>query len=96
MIFEDAYEGPRPTGPDIIPRLVAELHAAEDGYTRGKFIELLGEMGDTSVAPELIAELEHPDQAVRNWAVTALDMIGGETASQASAQYKADHADEFV
>lgn len=96
MTFEDAYEAPRPAGPDVVPRLVAEMHAARDGYTRGKFIELLGESGDASVVPELIAELEHPDQTVRNWAVTALDMIGGETALQATTRYKAGHAEEFV
>jgi hypothetical protein len=49
--FEDAYEGPRPVGPDVVPRLVQELQSATDGYTRGKFAELLAEMGDASSYP---------------------------------------------
>ena len=60
MVFGDTNEGPRPNGPDVVPRLILEMQAAKDGYTRGKFIELLGEMGDPSVVPLLIAELGHP------------------------------------
>src|SRR5947208_2768684 len=82
-IFEDTYEGPRPVGGDVIPRLISEMHAAQDSYTRGKFIELLGEMGDATVVPQLIAELSHPEQPVRDWAVAALQLIGGKTASEA-------------
>ena len=48
MTFEDAYFGDRPQGPEVLDRLIRELRAAADGYTRGKFCELLGEMGDTS------------------------------------------------
>src|SRR4051812_41701527 len=88
-IFEDTYEGPRPVGPDVIPRLVSEMHAAQDGYTRGKFIELLGEMGDATVVPQLIAELNHPEQSVRDWALAALGLIGGAAATEAIAQYDA-------
>jgi hypothetical protein len=45
MTFEDAYDGPRPFGEAVVPRLVQELHRSPDGYTRGKFADLLGEMG---------------------------------------------------
>ena len=88
-IFEDTYEGSRPVGPDVIPRLISEMHAAENGYTRGKFIELLGEMGDATVVPELIAELSHPEQSIRDWAVAALGLVGGEAAKEAIERYEA-------
>jgi len=95
-IFEDTYEGPRPTGPAVIPRLISEMHAATDGYTRGKFIELLGEMGDASVVSHLVAELAHADQKVRDWAAASLQLIGGEAANQAVERYKLDPPDAAV
>ena len=55
--FEDAYWGERPADLEVVPRLIAELHRSSDSYTRGKFAELLGEMGDASVVPVLVAEL---------------------------------------
>jgi HEAT repeat protein len=72
------------------------MRAADDGYTRGKFIELLGEMGDTAVVADLIAELTHSDQNVREWAVTALRTIGGEAAERAIQQYEATQPEEFA
>jgi len=91
MTFEEAYHGTRPTGPLVISRLVAEMHGASDAYTRGKFIELLGEMGDATLIPDLSGELGHPDRAVRDWAVTALKTIGGESAERAIREYEAAH-----
>jgi HEAT repeat protein len=76
MRFEDAYWGERPSGPGVIRRLVAEMHRSPDGYTRGKFVELLGEMGDASVIPVLIAELSLTEPDVRFWAAAALEQLG--------------------
>lgn len=75
MTFEDAYFGVRPCGPDVIPRLIAELHKSTDAYARGKFCELLGEIGDESAVPVLIGELSHPDATVRDWASGALEEL---------------------
>lgn len=75
MTFENAYFGSRPTGPDVVPRLVAELHSSIDSYTRGKFCELLGEMGDASVLPVLERELDHEDENIRIWAAQAIEEI---------------------
>ena len=88
MVFRDTNEGPRPNGPDVVPRLILEMQAAKDGYTRGKFIELLGEMGDPSVVLLLIAELRHPERAVRDCAVAALQLIGGDAVNGAITQYE--------
>ena len=71
MTFEDAYFGDRPQGPEVLDRLIRELHASADGYTRGKFCELLGEMGDTSTIAVLAPELNHPDERVRLSLVSA-------------------------
>lgn len=76
VVFEDAYHGERPTGLDVVPRLLAEMQAAEDSYTRGKFAELLGEMGDESIVPYLVAELSHPHADARRWAALALEQLG--------------------
>jgi hypothetical protein len=89
MTFEEAYHGKRPTGPLVIPRLIAEMHRASGTYVRGKFIELLGEMGDDTVVPHLLGELGHPEQAIRDWTVTALRTIGGESAARAIQEYEA-------
>jgi len=75
MTYEDAYSEERPSGPDVVPRLIAELHRTQDGYTRAKFSELLGETGDASVVPVLIAELDHPDHQARAWAMLALEQL---------------------
>lgn len=89
--FEDAYWGERPAGPDVIPRLIAELHRSPDGYTRGKFAELLGEMGDASVVPVLIAELEHSELDARQWAMLALEQLGEPEGVAAAARYRELH-----
>ncbi|WP_371180808.1 HEAT repeat domain-containing protein [Xanthomonas sacchari] len=75
MTFEDAYFGTRPTGDDVVPRLIQELLTSPDAYTRGKFCELLGEMGDSSAIPVLAEELSHPDQRVRCWAAIAMEEL---------------------
>jgi HEAT repeat protein len=96
MTFEDAYEGPRPTGPGVLAMLVKELHAAADGYTRGKFAELLGEMGDASVVAVLIAELAHPEKDARTWAVLALEQLGIPDGLNAAQRYRAEHPGDFA
>ena len=95
MTFEDAYEGPRPNGPAVVPALVRELHAATDSYTRGKFAELLGEMGDASVVPVLVAELVHPEKEARTWAVLALEQHGAADGLDAARRYRAQHPEDF-
>jgi HEAT repeat protein len=96
MTFEDAYWGERPTGPDVVPRLIAELHLSNDGYTRGKFAELLGESGDISVVPMLIAELSHSEPAARLWAVLALEQLGMPEGVEAAKHYRNAHPEDFI
>src|SRR5438067_1369905 len=93
--FEDAYWGERPSGPEVIPRLLAEMWQSRDGYTRGKFLELLGEMGDASVVPEIIAELSHSEPDARLWAVLALEQIGEPEAIAAAKQHRETHPEDF-
>lgn len=94
--FEDAYWDERPTGPDVVPRLVAELHNSADGYTRGKFAELLGEMGDASVVPVLVAELSHPEPGARLWAVLALEQLGVPEGVEAAKRHRDSHPEDFA
>jgi HEAT repeat protein len=96
MTYEDAYEGSRPSGPEVIARLIEELHRSDDSYTRGKFAELLGEMGDESVVPVLVAELDHSERDARIWAVLALEQLGAVNGLEAAKQYRAAHPDEFA
>ena len=91
LTYEDAYEGERPAGPGVVARLIRELHAAPDGYTRGKFAELLGEMGDSTVVPELVAELAHPDPDFRAWVLFALNALGGPEALAAVERHRQTH-----
>ncbi len=96
MTFEHAYWGERPIGPDVVARLIAELHRSLDGSTRGKFAELLGEMGDASVVPVLVAELDHPEPVVRQWAVLALEQLEMPEGIRDAARHRALHAEEFA
>ena len=73
--FEDAYWGDRPDSALAVPRLIELLCSTQDAYTRGKVLELLGESGDPSVATAISADLNHPDQEVRNWAKLALSSL---------------------
>ena len=93
--FEDAFHGPRPTGPAVIPRLISEMRTANDRYTRGKFIELLGEMGNSEVVPDLAIELSNSDQTIRTRAITALETIAGNAAERALQQHRAEHPEDF-
>lgn len=89
MVFEDTYHGERPSGSEVIPRLIAEMRSAADLYTRGKFAELLGEMGDASVVPYLIEELSCSD--TRLWAVFALHKLGDAAGVRAAAACRIQH-----
>ncbi|MEN9361896.1 MAG: hypothetical protein RL095_3431 [Verrucomicrobiota bacterium] len=93
-IYEDAYWSDRPQGPDVVPRLIAELGEAPDGYTRGKLLELLGEMGDPSVIPILAQELDHMDTQVRQWAICALTQLALPESLTLVQAYKKAHPDE--
>lgn len=94
MAYEDAYFRPRPSGANVVPRLIQELRASSDSYTRGKFVELLGEMGDQTVVPVLIAELAHPDSNVREWAITALTELGAPDGIRAVKEYRDANPDD--
>lgn len=73
--FEDAYWGLRPAAAIAVPHLLVRLPAVDDGYSRGKLLELLGESGDSTVIPTLRAELQHPLEEVRQWAQLALNAL---------------------
>ncbi len=88
MVYEDAFHEQWPHGPEFIARLIVEMRLADDSYTRGKLIELLGEAGDQTVVPELARELEHPDWNIRQWALHALRRIGGREASKFIEQHR--------
>lgn len=75
MTFEDAYWGERPSVDVVLPLILTELERADDSYTRGKLIELLGETGDQSLMPVLQRELQHSDEAVRKWARLSIEVI---------------------
>jgi HEAT repeat protein len=96
LTFEGAYHDRRPNGPGVVQRLISEMRTANDGYTRAKFIELIGEMGDESIVPQILPELTHVDQNVRQWAITALRALGGAEAERAIRTYEAAHPEEFL
>lgn len=75
MTFENAYWGVRPDPAIAIPRLLLLLRSTQDSLSRGKILELLGESGDHSTIPVISAELDHPDQHVRDWARLALSAL---------------------
>jgi HEAT repeat protein len=95
MIYEDAYWGERPTGAGVTTRLIAEMKASSDAYTRGKFAELLGEMGDQSAVAPLIEELHHPDRRVHEWALIALDLLGFDEGLAAAEKYREAHPESL-
>jgi HEAT repeat protein len=95
MTYEDAYWGERPNEPEVVSRLVAEMQDASDTYTRGKFLELLGEMGDSSIVAVLIQELSHSEIDIRRWAVLALEELGFSEGLSAAKAFREFHSEEF-
>jgi HEAT repeat protein len=70
-------------GPGVVPPLLRALHGIDtdtnnDNYTRSKMIRLLTTIGDPSAAAPLAAFVEHPNEYVRDAAVTALEHLGGD------------------
>ena len=96
MTFEDAFEELHPIASRYLVELNAELNTADDAYTRGKLLELLGYTHSDSVIPTLSAELDHPDQNVRQWAILALEEINSALSLERARAYKANHPDEFA
>jgi HEAT repeat protein len=96
VTYENGYELIQPIVHLHVPQLIQLLSESNDGYTRGKFIELLGEAKDKKAISVLVGELKHPDQNVRQWALTSLTKIGGLTAWLKVTQYKLLHRKEFT
>ncbi len=95
LVYEDAFHDQWPDDPALIERLVTEMHAAEDAYTRGKFIELLGETGHEGVIDHLVRELGDPRGDVRQWAVKALAAIGGPDVGELLARHRLAHPEDL-
>jgi HEAT repeat protein len=93
--FEGAYACLRPIAAEIVPMLLKGLSGAADPYERGKFVELLGHSKNKTAVPALELELAHPDQDVRQWAVTALREIASPEAQVLVADYERTHPSEF-
>jgi HEAT repeat protein len=96
MTFEDAYWGDWPDGPDVVQRLVSEMLGSSDSYTRGKFLELLGEMGDPTVVPVLISQLSHAEANVRFWAVSALEQLGDLEGVKFAEEHRKMYPEDFA
>jgi HEAT repeat protein len=79
----------------FVPQLLDELARTPDAYTRGKFIELLGNTQSRAAIPALGRELAHPDLNVRQWAVTALLQICQPEADALIDDYRLRHPEEF-
>jgi HEAT repeat protein len=95
MTYEHAFWGERPNGPEVISRLVAEMQNSADADTRGKFIELLGEMGDASVIAVLMQELFHNEIGIRQWTVWTLEELGFPEGLSAAKTCRETYPDEF-
>jgi HEAT repeat protein len=96
VTYENGYELIQPIVHLHVPQLLQLLSESDDGYTRGKFIELLGEAKDKKAISVLVGELKHPDQNVRQWAVSSLMKIGGPKAWLKVTLYKLLHRKEFT
>ena len=94
-MYEAAYAELAAKAAKYVPNLLTALKHAQDPYTRGKIIELLGDAGSAAAVPVLAAELAHADQDVRQWAVHSLQAIGGVEAQKLIHAYRATHPDEF-
>jgi hypothetical protein len=95
VTYEGAYLEILPRVRQYVPELIAELGHVQDAYTRGKLIELLGDAQDPCALPALARELEHSDQNVRQWAVTALTALCRPEADELVVTYRSRHPEEF-
>ena len=95
LTYEAAYDEILPHVRAYVPQLLDELARTPDAFTRGKLIELLGDAQDPAAIPALGRELDHPDQNVRQWAVTALVATCRPEAAALVAAYRRRHPEEF-
>ena len=79
-----------------VDELIALVKGEDDPYTRGKFVELLGETRSPKALSALAEELNHPDQNVRQWAVTGLNKLDLIEADELVKGYEKSHPDEYA
>lgn len=82
--------------PDIVPALAERLSKAPDGPQGNFLAQLLGNLGEASVAPELLAALESKRYANRRVAAIALGKLGVLEALPALAQHAVADAEASV
>ena len=95
LTYEVAYTEFLPHVRTFVPELLRELERTPDSYTRAKVIELLGDAQAKEAIPALAQELMHPDQNVRQWAVTSLLSIRDAEADALVEEYRRAHPAEF-
>lgn len=79
-----------------VDELIALVKGEDDPFTRGKFVELLGETRDPKALPALAEELNHLDQNVRQWAVTGLSKLDLVEADELVKKYEVNHPEEYA
>lgn len=99
LTFEEGYgllvNGETPLVREHVEELIELMQRQTDPFMRGRFIELLGFTASAKVIPVLKAELAHPDQHVREWAVLSLQDLPFSEAVGLAEDYKAKHPEEW-
>jgi HEAT repeat protein len=91
-VMEDGFAWLEPVSGEHTERLIELVRTTDDPYVRGMFVELLGAAHDARAIPVLVAELEHPDPQVRDWAASALEDLGLAEARAHADRYRASRA----
>ena len=76
LTFENGYHALVPRSREFRDDFVRLLHAESNPRMRARFVELLGDTEDPSVADILRAELQTGNPQVIPWALTALERVG--------------------
>jgi HEAT repeat protein len=86
-VMEDGFWWLAPVAGEHTERLIELVRTTDDPYVRGMFVELLGATHHARALPVLVAELDHPDPQVRDWAASALEELGLPEAQEHAARY---------
>lgn len=80
---EDGFALLRAHAAEHLDDLIAEFHHEPDHGLRCWLLELIGHARSPRALPLLIEQLNSPDEALRDWAVTGLQLLDTPAARQA-------------
>jgi HEAT repeat protein len=97
LVYEDGYHWIQEYLRERVDDLVELMLKEQNPDIRAKFIELLGDSGDSKVILYLEQELKHLGREVRSWAYFALEHFGTPEATKIAKEFRqANPQEDFL